>query len=157
MEEENCSRQSEAQFSLEEGQAKQILLRSLLEEGFQKGEDIWNLLEKYGIDCARWESWLRDRQFTEQLVTLSKAMSGTYAPKVWNALLSMVENGSIPAMKLYFELWKQERPSCLGNAKGDAVLENLRTEIFRHMPAPPAIGDGTNYGEDADERTPLDH
>lgn len=109
---------------------KAELLREVLETGFAGGISLGALREKLGIDGETWERWLRDGGMPGDMVSLSRAMAEMSAPWVWASLLSLTKEGSVPAMKLYFELCKEKHPPGAGDYGPDRELLNLRQEIF---------------------------
>ena len=102
----------------------------MLDAGFAGGGSITELRDRLGIDGDTWEAWLREGGMSGALVSLSKAMAEMCAPWVWASLLEQTKDGSVPAMKLYFELCR-EKPSAASSAvSGDPEILALRQEIF---------------------------
>ncbi len=124
-------------------QASGTLLREILEKGFC-GEGDLRTLRDCLADSDRmpeqdkparegWEEVLRDGNLSGEVLRLGRAMAELYAPWVWAALLGETKNGSIPAMKLYFELCKTRdtsRDSEAGGVGIDGGIQALRQAIF---------------------------
>ncbi|MBE6614567.1 MAG: hypothetical protein E7631_04595 [Ruminococcaceae bacterium] len=106
------------------------LLREILEAGFAGGESLTSLREKLGIDGETWERWLRDGGMPGDIVSLARAMAEMCAPWVWSSLLGLTKEGSIPAMKLYFDLCRERAPASVSGMPGDREVAMLRREIL---------------------------
>lgn len=102
--------------------------------GQTAGEQIAKALSRVDVSEEDMLAWLRDAAFGSAVVQLAREYAGMYAAEVWEHLLSLAREGSIPAIKLYFELWKDVR---LNPAQGFAAAENsaeiaaLRDTVFR--------------------------
>lgn len=105
------------------------VLRQMLDTGFGGGDSLTGLREKLGIDGETWEAWLREGGMPGDLVSLSKAMAEMCAPWVWASLLELTKGGSVPAMKLYFELCREKGGAAAENT-GEREIQALRQEIF---------------------------
>ncbi|MBQ3178467.1 MAG: hypothetical protein IJB52_11680 [Clostridia bacterium] len=106
------------------------VLRQMLDTGFGGGDSLTELRDRLGIDGETWEAWLREGGMPEELVRLSKAMAEMCAPWVWASLLELTKGGSIPAMKLYFELCKEQDSAAGTDTAGEREILALRQEIF---------------------------
>lgn len=113
-----------------ETEKRSQILREILEAGFARGDSLTGLREKLGIDGETWERWLRDGGMPEDIVGLSRAMAEMCAPWVWGALLEQTRDGSIPAMKLYFELCKGGDTSPAAAVIPDPAVAALRQSIL---------------------------
>lgn len=114
-----------------DGNERQRILQQMLDCGFAGKENLAALRQQLGVDGDTWEGWLRDGVLPGQVVRLSRSMAEMCAPWVWSSLLKLTEDGSIPAMKLYFDLCKAEVAGGSENPKfGDAEVMRLRREIF---------------------------
>lgn len=119
---------------------REELVRALLESGFgsrsgEKGSSemvLDQLLEQLGIGAEDWETWLREGGLTEEIVGLARAKAGVHAAQVWGTLLRLTEEGSVPAIRLYMDLWKERGNGggTAGTAGADAAVAGLRQEIF---------------------------
>lgn len=108
---------------------QRLVLQQMIDCGFAGDEDIASLRERLSLDGDTWEGWLRDGVLPGQVVRLSRSMAEMCAPWVWSSLLKLTEDGSVPAMKLYFDLCKSEvAGGSGGNADGEVL--RLRREIF---------------------------
>jgi hypothetical protein len=117
-----------------ETEKKTQLLRQVLEAGFAGGESLTAVREKLNIDGETWESWLRDGGVPGDVVTLARAMAEMCAPWVWASLLGLTRDGSVPAMKLYFELCREKTPAASADTAGDRQIAMLRHEILESAP-----------------------
>lgn len=106
------------------------VLRQMLDTGFAGGDSLTQLREKLGIDGKTWEAWLREGGMPGDLVSLSRAMAEMCAPWVWASLLELTKGGSVPAMKLYFELCKEKNTAAGTDDTGGREILALRQEIF---------------------------
>ena len=106
------------------------VLRQMLDTGFGGGDSLTELRDRLGIDGETWEAWLREGGMPGDLVSLSKAMAEMCAPWVWASLLEMTKDGSVPAMKLYFELCKGRETAVGSDSTGEREILALRQEIF---------------------------
>lgn len=114
-----------------DGNERQRILQQMLDCGFAGKENLAALRQQLGVDGDTWEGWLRDGVLPGQVVRLSRSMAEMCAPWVWSSLLKLTEDGSVPAMKLYFDLCKAEVAGGSENPKfGDAEVMRLRREIF---------------------------
>lgn len=113
-----------------EMERKTQLLRQVLEAGFAGGESLTAVREKLGIDGETWEAWLRDGGVPGDVVTLAKAMAEMCAPWVWSSLLGLTREGSIPAMKLYFELCREKQLPEAGRVQPDREILMLRQAVL---------------------------
>ncbi len=124
--------------------ANETLLREILESGFGGEGDLRTLRDslaaKDQLDKAGWEDLLRDGTLSGEVLRLGRAMAELYAPWVWASLLAETKDGSIPAMKLYFELCKA-RESEGGGVGMDSGIQALRQAIFQ-QPGGTAGGNG---------------
>ncbi len=117
-------------------QASETLLREILEKGFGGEGDLRTLRDCLAAkDCLAledWEALLRDGSLSGEVLRLGRAMAELYAPWVWAALLSETREGSIPAMKLYFELCKGRDTAREGEGGMgiDGGIQALRKAIF---------------------------
>ena len=118
------------------------ILRQMLDTGFGGGDSLTELRDKLGIDGETWEAWLREGGMPGDLVSLSKAMAEMCAPWVWASLLEMTQDGSVPAMKLYFELCKEKSAAAGSDSTGEREILALRREIFGEQ-----ADSGTEAGE----------
>lgn len=116
----------------EKGEAvcsQQQVLQKLLDTGFTGEMDMAAFRERLSLDGDIWEGWLREGRLPGEVVRLSKGMAEMYAPWVWASLLKLTADGSIPAMKLYFELCKQDT-TAVATGLPDGEILQLRREIF---------------------------
>ncbi len=106
------------------------ILQQMLDCGFAGNEDIDGFRKRLGLFGDTWEGWLRDGVLPGELVRLSRSMAEMCAPWVWSSLLKLTEDGSVPAMKLYFDLCKAEAAGTETSAGPGGEILRLRREIF---------------------------
>jgi hypothetical protein len=51
---------------------------------------------------------VRDGRFSEYAAALARGFAEADAPYIWTSLLNAAKGGSIPAIKLYFEIWNKK-------------------------------------------------
>lgn len=105
------------------------VLQELLDTGFTGDADMAVFRERLSLDGDIWEGWLREGRLPGEVVRLSKGMAEMYAPWVWASLLKLTTDGNVQAMKLYFELCKQETAAAVAGLPDGEILQ-LRREIF---------------------------
>lgn len=99
----------------------------------QSGRSLEELLEEYGISEEEFTSWILDDSFAECAGNMTSRMSGIYAPYMLHSLVETAMKGSVPAIKLYFELFdvhgifgRKSRRAVTASAE----IETLRADIF---------------------------
>ena len=125
----NTAGERRTQGILEENKQKEIL-QKMLDAGFAGGCSVTELRDRLGIDPDTWEALLREGGVPGMLVSLSKSMAEMCAPWVWASLLEQTKDGSVPAMKLYFELCREKQAETGSSSGGSAEILALRQEIF---------------------------
>lgn len=111
-------------------QIDRSILQQMMDCGFAGDEDIDAFRERLGLFGDIWEGWLRDGELPGEMVRLSRRMAEMCAPWVWSSLLKLTEDGSVPAMKLYFDLCKAEAAGTETSAGPGGEMVRLRREIF---------------------------
>lgn len=114
------------------GVGRSVALQQMLLSGFSGSESLSALRERLGIDADLWESWLRDGRLPGDMVRLSRGMAEMTAPWVWSSLLRQTDEGSIPAIKLFFELCGKEEQRGMGESGSleNREIADLRRELF---------------------------
>ena len=98
------------------------------------GEQIAKALTQSDVTEADMLTWLRDASFGSAIVQMAREYAGMYAAEIWERLLSLVREGNIQAIKLYFELWKDVRinpAQGFAAAQTNAEMVCLREDVFR--------------------------
>ena len=72
--------------------------------------------------------WVRDPSFREYTASLARDFAEADEVNVWKSLLDLIKGGSVPAIKLYFDL-QSKRTSSQRRVASDEVIE-LRRDIF---------------------------
>lgn len=98
----------------------------------RSGKSGREVLEEYGVDEREYLSWIEGGGFPAIAERLAGGFAEADAPYVWNALLELIRGGSVPAIKLYFELRaKKSSGGELQSAmtRGDA-MQSLRNAVL---------------------------
>lgn len=97
------------------------------------GRAIDELLGECGISEEEFTAWVLDGSFADCAAGITSKMNGVYAPYFLYCLLDCAKKGSVPAIKLFFELF--ERKGLFGKSSGGSVsadpeIETLREDLF---------------------------
>lgn len=111
---------------MEERQAAVVL--AMIRDGRPLGE----LLAEAGVSAEEFAEWVRDGEFPEYTAAMARGFAQTDAPYVWNALLREAKDGNVPAIRLYFDIWRQKQPASASRegALRDPGVEALRSDLF---------------------------
>lgn len=91
------------------------------------GRTVAELLEEHGISEEEFTAWVLDGSFAECAAGVTTKMCKAYTPYFLFSLLDCARNGSVPAVKLFFELfWKKSD----GASSADSEIETLRADLF---------------------------
>ena len=97
----------------------------------RSGKRLDEILADFSVTDEEFSEWIRDGQFGEYAAAFARGFAQANAPYVWESLLSETREGSIPAIKLYFEIWNKCRETASGSAAGPPwALSAMRSEIF---------------------------
>lgn len=97
----------------------------------RSGKSLDEILAEYAVTDEEFIGWIRDGRFTEYVMTLARGVSEARAPYVWASLLSEIGDGSVQAMKLYFEICGKNRGAASESPLGPPLsLTAIREEIF---------------------------
>lgn len=97
----------------------------------EKGGETGGVAEAVGIDADTFEKWIYDTAFPSMIADAADRWSQTQTAGVWSALVGCAEDGSVPAMKLFFEI--RDRRGQDGDAAGtvhDASIDRLRAAVL---------------------------
>ncbi len=122
-------------------ETKETLLREILEKGFGGDGDLRALREKLAVADGEWEAVLRGGTLSGEVLRLGRTMAELCAPWVWGSLLRETKDGSVSAMKLYFELCKPREESQTDGVTMEGEIAALRQAIF--APQTGVTGEGT--------------
>lgn len=95
----------------------------------RSGRPMEEILAQYAVTDEEFTEWIRDGKFAEYAAALARGFAEADAPYVWASLLAETKKGSIPAIKLYFEIWNKNR-SPAKDPEIPAELTAMRDEIF---------------------------
>jgi hypothetical protein len=93
----------------------------------RSGKELETILRENDVSDEEFTSWILDGSFRDYVSHLARGFAEADAPLVWGSLIENAKKGSVPAMKLYFDL--QNKKSA---ARADVgwEIEALRRGIF---------------------------
>lgn len=91
---------------------------------------ITELMERFGIDEAEFTEWICGGKFTDYAMSLARGYAEADAPYVWRTLRDLIHGGSVPAIRLYFDLLAKKPSGAGAENHGGAELSGLRESIF---------------------------
>jgi len=91
-------------------------------------DPLEEILSRLGIGEDEFAEWVRDPSFREYTASLARDFAEADEVNVWKSLLDLIKGGSVPAIKLYFDL-QSKRTSSQRRVASDEVIE-LRRDIF---------------------------
>ena len=91
-------------------------------------DPLAEILSRLGICEDEFAEWVRDPVFREYTASLARDFAEADEVNVWKSLLDLIKGGSVPAIKLYFDL-QSRRTSAQRRALSDEIGE-LRRDIF---------------------------
>jgi hypothetical protein len=108
--------------------AKQREAAYAMVRGQMSLEDV---MKKFGITESEFTGWVMDGRFTEYAASLARGYAEAEAAYVWKILQGLVQNGGVPAIRLYFDLVGRKPPANGEMRAGTTDLTELRGRIFR--------------------------
>jgi hypothetical protein len=108
--------------------AKQREAAYVMVRGQMPLEDV---MKKFGITESEFTGWVMDGRFTEYAASLARGYAEAEAAYVWKILQGLVQNGGVPAIRLYFDLVGRKPPANGEMRAGTTDLTELRGRIFR--------------------------
>ncbi len=94
----------------------------------RSGKPIGEILEEFAVSDEEFTEWVRDGRFSEYAASLARGFAEADAPYIWTSLLNTAKGGSIPAIKLYFEIWNKRHGTDPPEIPEE--LSAVRDEIF---------------------------
>ena len=89
------------------------------------------MLTQFGVSEAEFTGWVMVGTFTEYAASLARGFAEADVAYVWKILQGLVQNGGVPAIRLYFDLVGRKPPANGEGRTGSADLTELRDRIFR--------------------------
>ena len=94
------------------------------------------VLERLGVSEDEFTGWVCDGMFTEYAASLARGFAEADAPYVWKVLLDLTRNGSVSAIRLYFDILNK-KPAVRGGERAVGMeLAGLRESIFAEQAEP---------------------
>ena len=90
-----------------------------------------DVMKKFGITESEFTGWVMDGRFTEYAASLARGYAEAEAAYGWKILQGLVQNGGVPAIRLYFDLVGKKPPANGEMRAGTTDLTELRGRIFR--------------------------
>ena len=94
----------------------------------RRGDHLEDILHEYGMSEEEFTCWVRDGTFREYAASLARDFAEADEVNVWKSLIALIKDGSVPAIKLYFDLRNKRSASCAVSV--DSGIEALRRDIF---------------------------
>lgn len=88
---------------------------------------VEEILAEEGVSDEEFIRWVRLGGFSEYAASLAKGFAEADAPYIWSSLTDMAKKGSVPAIKLYFDIWNRKGTP---RASVDGETEALRLDLF---------------------------
>jgi len=93
----------------------------------RSGKGIDDILRENDVSDEEFASWVLDGSFRGYASALARGFAEADEAYIWNSLLEAAKKGSIPAIKLYFDL-QNKKSTAQTNVGGEIGV--LRHEIF---------------------------
>lgn len=107
---------------------REAVVRALITTAASRAD----VLAEAGVTEAEYLGWVADGTFPAEVASLAKRWAEAEAPFVWRDLLALTRSGSVPAMRLFFDLSgkRTAEKSTSPYPYPSAQLEALRADIF---------------------------
>lgn len=86
------------------------------------------ILEEYGVSEDEFTSWIRNAEFRDHIDTLARDFAEAGVYEIWKSLMKHAKEGSVPAIKLYFEM--KNKRAIESRSEIPPEIDDLRREIF---------------------------
>ncbi len=97
----------------------------------RSGKSGREVLEEYGVDESEYLSWIEEGGFAAMAARLAGGFAAADAPYVWNVLLELIRGGSVPAIRLYFDMRAKKMAADPQAVPGRIdSLQSLRSAVF---------------------------
>lgn len=104
--------------------------RNVAYEIVRGGRETEEILTEYGVSDAEFTKWVTGGVFPSYTAHLAEAFAGAKEPFVWAKLLSLIHDGNIQAIKLFFSLKDRKKEEKQSVSVADCELNELREDIF---------------------------
>lgn len=108
-----------------------------------------DILERDCVTEEEFAEWISEGRFTKYSAELAAGFAEVDAACVWKVLLKLAKDGSVPAIKLYFDL-SMKKSAANRSEKGNMTLDCLRQTVFGEDARD--IRDIRDEGDDCEER-----
>ena len=105
---------------------REAVVRALVTTGGSRAD----VLAEAGVTEAEYLGWVTDGAFPAEVASLARRWAEAEAPFVWRDLLALTRSGSVPAMRLYFDLSGKRAAERSAPSYPSAQLEALRADVF---------------------------
>lgn len=86
------------------------------------------ILDEYGVSEDEFTSWIRDAGFRDHIDSLARDFAEAGVYEIWKSLMKHAKEGSVPAIKLYFEMKNKRVTESRSGISPD--INDLRRDIF---------------------------
>ena len=90
-------------------------------------DPLEEILLRFGVDEDEFTGWVRDPVFREYTASIARDFAEADEVSVWRSLLGLIKDGSVPAIKLYFDLQNKKMSKYKA---ADTEISDLRRDIF---------------------------
>ena len=90
-------------------------------------DPLEEILLRFGVDEDEFTDWVRDPVFREYTASVARDFAEADEVSVWRSLLALIKGGSVPAIKLYFDLQNRKTSKY---RTADTGISDLRRDIF---------------------------
>ena len=103
-----------------------------------RGEQAFDeVMKEYEVGEEEFTDWVRDGRFTEYAASLARGFAEADAPYVWKDLLDLTHNGSVPAIRLYFDILNKKPAVSKTEPSVEEEIAGLRKGVFSDSEAEP--------------------
>ena len=105
--------------------------REIVSAMIRARKPLEEILEEFGVNETDFNGWLLDGQFTDYVMSLARGYAEANIPYIWDVLRQMVNDRSVSAIRLYYDLLNKKTPANGAERPETTDLTDLRGRIFR--------------------------